>query len=75
MEFLNELSYFIKSETPFMLLFSALFLYHIKTNREREKRMHELISTKIDAIQTEMHVLIKVWKVLLEKELEERKNE
>jgi uncharacterized protein YoxC len=73
MELLNELSYFIKTETPFMLLFSALFIYFIKTSKEREKRMHELVNTKLDAIQEEMHVLIRVWKILLEKELEEKK--
>lgn len=73
MEFLSELSYFMKTETPFMLLFSALFIYFIKTSKDREKRMNELMNTKIDAIQEEMHVLIKVWKVLLEKELEDRK--
>lgn len=73
MELLNELSYFIKTETPFMLLFSALFIYFIKTSKDREKRMHELIATKLDSINSEMQVLIRVWKVLLEKELEEKK--
>lgn len=73
MELLSELSYFIKTETPFMLLFSALFIYFIKTAKDRENRMNELINTKIDAIQSEMQVLIRVWKVLLEKELEDKK--
>lgn len=72
MEIAEYIRYFINSETPFMLLFVSLFFYNIKTNRDREKRWTDLTEMKLAAMQEEMHVLIRVWKILLEKELEKR---
>jgi hypothetical protein len=72
MEIAEYIRYFINSETPFMLLFVSLFFYNIKTNRDREKRWTDLTELKLAAMQEEMHVLIRVWKILLEKELEKR---
>jgi hypothetical protein len=66
---------FSSSETPFALLFIALFFYVIKTNRARETRLTDLIDGKITAIHEEMKVLMKVWQILLEKELKKRNEE
>lgn len=67
------LKYFIGTDTPFMLLFVSLFFYTVKTNRDREIRSSELIEKRLAKMQEEMQVLIKVWKILLEKELEGKK--
>lgn len=75
MDILSEFQYFLKTETPFMLMFVLLFLYFIKTGREREKRLEDIIDQKLSKLQDQMEVLAKVWKILLEKELEERKND
>lgn len=72
MEIAEYIRYFINSETPFMLLFVSLFFYNIKTNQDREKRNSEIVESKLSAIEEEMQVLIRVWKILLEKELEKR---
>jgi hypothetical protein len=65
--------YFINSETPFMLLFVSLFFYTVKANKEREAHTNKLIDEKLTEVHEQMAVLIKVWKILLEKELEARK--
>lgn len=75
MEFVDYITYFLSTETPFMLLFVALFFYVIKTNVDREKRLTALINSKLDTIDKQLEVLIKVWKILIEKELEGKKDE
>jgi hypothetical protein len=75
MGIMDSFQYFLKTETPFMLMFAMLFLYFLKTARDREVSQEEKVSKKIDAIQEQLDVMMKVWKILLEKELEARKNE
>jgi hypothetical protein len=72
---IDLLKIFSTSETPFALLFIALFFYVIKTNKTREKRLTDLIDNKLTNIQQEMTILMKVWQILLEKELKHRKEE
>ena len=74
MDIVQSLAPFIGSETPFALLFIALFFYVIKTNRDRERRHHALVQEELKLLSGDLKVLINVWKILLEKELEEKKN-
>ena len=73
MEIAEFLRLFLNSETPFMLLFVSLFFYTVKANKDRETRYHDLIDQRLIKIDEELNVLIKVWKILLEKELEDKK--
>lgn len=73
MDLIEAFQYFLKTETPFMLMFALLFLYVLKTNRDREISQDKHISKRLDSIQENLEIMIKVWKILLEKELEERK--
>lgn len=61
---------FLNSETPFMLLFVALFFYVIKTNRDREAAMRRIIDEDLKTLSNDLHVLMGVWKILLQKEVE-----
>ena len=73
MEVAEFLRLFLNSETPFMLLFVSLFFYTVKANKDRENRYHEFTENRLLKIDEELNVLIKVWKILLEKELEDKK--
>jgi hypothetical protein len=73
MDILNYFQYFLKTETPFMLMFVILFLYTVQQGRQREKRLEDIIEKKLNKIDQELQVMAQVWKVLLEKELEARK--
>lgn len=73
MQILDSFQYFLKTETPFMLMFVILFLYFIKTSRDREISQDQNISKKLAQIEEQVQVMVKVWKILIEKELEERK--
>lgn len=73
MELTEYLKNFLATETPFMLLFVTLFFYFIKTARDREKEQNKLMEKHLVKIQNDIQILIKVWKILLEKELEERR--
>jgi BhlA holin family len=73
MDLLSYVEAFAGTQTPFMLLFVALFFYFIKTARDREIEQNKILESKLSAVQEDVHVLIKVWQILLEKELEERK--
>ena len=66
------LKYFTDTNAPFLLLFVALFFYFIKTSKDREERQSNLIDVKLSKVEEELQVLIKVWKILLEKELEKK---
>lgn len=68
----DYLKYFLNSETPFMLLFVSLFFYTVKNYRERELYLSQLFEKKLSKIEEEINVLIRVWKILLEKELEKK---
>lgn len=72
MDFMEYIGNFLKTETPFMLLFVSLFFYFIKTAKDRESENHKLVDERLNSIQQDMRVLIQVWKILLEKELEAR---
>lgn len=72
---IDLLKIFSTTETPFALLFIALFFYVIRTNRAREKRLTDLIDGKLTTINNEMQILIKVWQILLEKEINQRNEE
>lgn len=74
-DLVNYLASFLHTDTPFMLLFVSLFFYIIKTGREREISDKSEMLKKLDTIDEELKVIIKVWKILLEKELEDKKNE
>jgi hypothetical protein len=73
MEITEYLKNFLATDTPFMLMFVTLFFYFIKTARDREKEKNNIMEKRLVAIQNDIHVLIKVWKILLEKELEARR--
>lgn len=73
MNILNYFQYFLKTETPFMLMYALLFLYVLKTNRDREISQDKHISQKLDRLQENQEIMLQVWKILIEKELEERK--
>lgn len=66
MEYLNP---FLNSETPFMLLFVALFFYVIKGNKDREARLTQIIDEDLKRMSEDLHVLMGVWKILLENEV------
>lgn len=66
---MDLLQFFNTSETPFMLLFVALFFYVIRSNKEREMRLQEIIDTDLKKMSEDLHVLMGVWKILLEKEI------
>ena len=72
---IDLLKIFSSTETPFALLFIALFFYVIRTNSAREKRLTDLIDGKLTTIHNEMQILIKVWQILLEKEIKKRNEE
>jgi len=72
-DLVNYVGQFLHTDTPFMLLFVSVFFYIIKTSREREITDKNEMLTKLDKIDEELQVIIKVWKILLEKELEEKK--
>jgi hypothetical protein len=73
LEIIEFLGAFLKTETPFMLMFVALFFYNVKNNNDREKRMSQIIENRLTNMEEELKVLIKVWQILLEKELEDKK--
>lgn len=60
---------FTSNETPFALLFVALFFYVIKSNKDREERLHKIIDESFKKTGEELGVLLKVWKILIEKEV------
>lgn len=72
MDLAEYFRYFINSETPFMLLFVSLFFYTVKSNKEREERQNDLINNRLERTQKDMQVMMKVWKILLEKELKSK---
>lgn len=73
MDLLDAFQYFLKTETPFMLMFALLFLYVLRTNRDREISQDKHISQKLDNLKENQEIMLQVWKILIEKELEERK--
>ena len=74
MEFLDILTPFVGTETPFAFLFMTLFFYFIKTSKDREQKHLEIIKEDLRQQNKDLKILIEVWKILLEKELEGKKN-
>jgi hypothetical protein len=72
MDLLNYLDRFLGTDTPFMLLFVSLFFYFMKSARDRERECNKIINNKLSMMEEEMQVLIRVWKILLEKELKKK---
>lgn len=72
---IDLLKIFSTSETPFALLFIALFFYVIRRNQKSEERLQNLLDEKINGIDQEMKILLKVWQILLEKEIKNQKEE
>mgnify|MGYP003580307848 CR=1 FL=1 len=72
MEIVEFLKLFLTTETPFALLFIALFFYVIKHSRSREQEYQNIINSNLKSIRDDLNILINVWKILLEKELERR---
>jgi hypothetical protein len=70
---LTYLQPFIGTETPFMLLFVALFFYVIRNNQKREERLNKRIDDDLSKLSEDLHVLMQVWKILLEKEVQNTK--
>lgn len=68
MEFLQP---FLNSDAPFLLLFVSLFFYVIKTNRDRETAMRKIIDDDLKMLSNDLHVLMGVWKILLENEVKD----
>ena len=71
MEYLEP---FLTSEAPFMILFVALFFYVIRTNQTREARLTKLIDDDLKRLSNDLAVLMGVWKVLLEKEVQNERS-
>ena len=69
MDFSTFMSFFTKTDVPFTLLFCALFFYTIKSNTSREHHMNQIIDERLNSMQEDMRVMLNVWKILLEKEL------
>jgi hypothetical protein len=67
MEYLQP---FLNSDTPFLLLFVSLFFYVIKSNKDREQKMAQIIDNDLKRLSEDLHVLMGVWKILLQKEVE-----
>ena len=74
-DLVSYLGSFLHTDTPFMLLFVSLFFYIIKTGREREITDKSEMIKKLDTIDEELKVMLKVWQILLKKELEDKNNE
>jgi hypothetical protein len=72
---IDLLKIFSTSETPFALLFIALFFYVIRRNQKSEERLQNLLDEKITGIDQEIKILLKVWQILLEKEIKKQKEE
>lgn len=67
MEYLQP---FLNSDAPFLLLFVSLFFYVIKSNRDREAKMAKIIDEDLKRLSEDLHVLMGIWKILLEKEVQ-----
>jgi len=61
---------FLNSDAPFLLLFVSLFFYVIKSNRDREAKMAKIIDEDLKRLSEDLHVLMGIWKILLEKEVQ-----
>jgi hypothetical protein len=70
---------FTSSETPFLLLFVILFWWYIREAKAREKRYADQkeedlqqIESKIQEVQQDLKIMLTIWKILIDKEIERR---
>lgn len=78
---MNEfLSFFTSSETPFAILFVILFIWYLRENKEREKRqiqsyeaLQKTVESQIQNVQNDLKTMLTIWKILIDNELERRK--
>jgi uncharacterized protein YydD (DUF2326 family) len=67
------IEFFMNSQSPWAILFVVLFLWQLKTNKEREFEHHRKQEKDLQSIKKEIEILASVWKVLIDAELERRK--
>lgn len=67
---MDYLQPFLNSDTPFLLLFVSLFFYVIKSNKDREAKTSQIIDNDLKRLSDDLHVLMGVWKILLQKEVD-----
>jgi hypothetical protein len=79
MDFLNLLEYFLANQGAWAILFVFLFVYEIRTNQAREKRMVEDHNKqkqdtlkKLTKLQADVSLMLETWKIIIERELERR---
>jgi hypothetical protein len=78
---MNEfLSFFTTSETPFAILFVILFIWYVRENKGREDRqmqrydtLQKEVNEQIGKVQHDLTIMLTIWKMLIENELERRK--
>jgi hypothetical protein len=71
---------FSTTETPFALLFMILFIFYIRENRNREARQNRKndqlqkdIENQIGEVRNDLKIMLTIWKVFIDKEIERRK--
>lgn len=76
------LDYFIATQSPWAILFTLLLGYTILTNaRREEERRNELselrksMEDKLNTLLTNSQLQLETWKIMIERELERRKQE
>ena len=74
------LAFFNSSETPFAILFVILFIWYMRENKEREKRqmqayeaLRNQVEIQIQNVQNDLKTMLTIWKILIDNELERRK--
>jgi hypothetical protein len=63
---------FLATESPFAFLFVLLFIFHVKTARDRENDHHKKHSEQLSEIKTDLKLLVTLWKTLIEEEIKKR---
>ena len=69
------IDYFIKNEGPWAVLFVLFLVYTQRQQAKREDRNHQETSEALNQIQKDTALMIETWKIIIERELERRKNE
>ena len=71
---------FIDSETPFAILFVVLFIFYVRESKSREERqvakydsLQNEVENQIGEVQKDLKIMLSIWKILIENEIERRK--
>ena len=71
---------FTNTETPFALLFVALFIFYVRDSKAREYKQIERydllqqdVKKQMQDVQTDLKTMLTIWKILIDNELERRK--